>query len=173
MVSILALQVAALQASGATQESLHVLFRLLTYASPEGYLRVFLDAGEAMHQALKALLTTEQETVSPALAAYAHTVFDAFASEQRHIVTKQSIPLVSTTPPRPSSQAAPQILEPLTPREQEVLHLLAEGATNQEIADHLVISLTTVKKHVGSLLLKLTAENRTHAVARARELSLL
>ena len=54
-----------------------------------------------------------------------------------------------------------------------MLHLLAEGATNQEIADHLVVSLTTVKKHVGSLLLKLAAENRTHAVARARELSLL
>jgi LuxR family maltose regulon positive regulatory protein len=173
MVSILALQVAALQASGATQEALPVLFRLLTYASPEGYLRVFLDAGEPMQQALQAWLTTEQENVSPVLFAYAHTVFDAFASEQRQIVKKQSIPLVSTTLPRPSSQAAPQILEPLTPREQEVLYLLADGATNQEIADRLVISLTTVKKHVGSLLLKLAAENRTHAVARARELSLL
>jgi LuxR family maltose regulon positive regulatory protein len=54
-----------------------------------------------------------------------------------------------------------------------VLRWLAEGATNQEIAEHLVVSLTTVKKHVGSLFLKLVAENRTHAVARARELSLL
>jgi LuxR family maltose regulon positive regulatory protein len=63
--------------------------------------------------------------------------------------------------------------EPLTSREQEVLHLLAEGASNQDIANRLVISLTTVKKHVSSLLAKLMAENRTHAVARARELSLL
>jgi LuxR family maltose regulon positive regulatory protein len=54
-----------------------------------------------------------------------------------------------------------------------VLHLLAQGATNQEIADRLVVSLRTVKKHVGNLLLKLEAQNRTHAVARARELSLL
>ncbi|HWZ18023.1 MAG TPA: LuxR C-terminal-related transcriptional regulator, partial [Ktedonobacteraceae bacterium] len=173
MVSILALQVATVQASGATQEALRVLLRLLTVAEPEGYMRVFLDAGEPMHQALEAFLTTEQETVPPVLAAYARTVFDAFASEQREIVTKQSIPLISTSLPRLSSQAAPQLLEPITPREQEVLHLLAKGATNQEIADHLVISLTTVKKHVGSLLLKLAAENRTHAVARARELSLL
>ena len=126
-----------------------------------------------MHQALQALLTTEQEAVSPVLAAYAHTVFDAFASEQRQTVTEQSIPQVSTSLPRTLSQAASPLLEPLSPREQEVLHLLAEGATNQEIANRLVVSLTTVKKHVGSLFLKLAAENRTHAVARARELSLL
>jgi LuxR family maltose regulon positive regulatory protein len=171
MISILALQVAALQASGATQEARRVLLRLLALAEPEGYMRVFLDVGEPMHQALKALLTTEQEDVSPVLASYAHSVIDAFASEQRQ--TAQSIPLVSTSLPRTRSQVISPLLEPLTPREEEVLHLLAEGATNQEIADQLVVSLTTVKKHVGSLLLKLAAENRTHAVARARELSLI
>ncbi len=51
--------------------------------------------------------------------------------------------------------------------------MLAEGTTNQEIANRLVVSLTTVKKHVGNILMKLAAENRTHAVTRARELSLL
>src|SRR6185437_14868264 len=105
--------------------------------------------------------------VSPVVAAYARTVFDAFGGEQRQTVTPLSIPPVSL-----SAHRSP-LIEPLTSREQEVLHLLAAGATNQEIADRLVVSLTTVKKHVGSLLLKLTAENRTHAVARARELSLL
>jgi LuxR family transcriptional regulator, maltose regulon positive regulatory protein len=173
MISILALQVAALQASGATQEARRVLLRLLTLAEPEGYIRVFLDAGDPVYQALRALLTTEQENISPVLASYAHSVIDVFASEQRQTATEQSIPLVSTSLPRTRSQAASPLLEPLTPREEEVLHLLAEGATNQEIADHLVVSLTTVKKHVGSLLLKLAAENRTHAVVRARELSLL
>jgi ATP/maltotriose-dependent transcriptional regulator MalT len=172
-ISILALQVAALQASGATQEALRVLHRLFTLAEPEGYMRVFLDAGEPMHQALQTLLTAEQHTVSPVFAAYAHTVLAALESEQRQAATEQSTLLVSTLLPRTLSQAASPLLEPLTPREQEVLHLLAEGATNQEIADHLVVSLTTIKKHVGSLLLKLAAENRTHAVARARELSLL
>ncbi len=173
VISILALQVTALQASGATQEALRVLHRLLTEASPEGYMRVFLDAGEPMQQALQALLTTEQHTVSPVLASYGHTVLAAFACEQRQIVQQETIPPVSKALPRPSSQAAQQLLEPLTPRELEVLHLLAQGASNQEIANRLVVSLTTVKKHVGSLLLKLAAENRTHAVARARELSLL
>jgi len=173
MISILALQVATLQASGATPEALRVLPRLLTEASPEGYIRVFLDAGEPMQQALQALLATEQEAVSPVLAAYAHTVLAAFASQPRQAVTEQNAPLVSPAQPRTLSQATSSLLDPLTPREQEVLRWLAEGATNQEIAEHLVVSLTTVKKHVGNLFLKLAAENRTHAVARARELSLL
>jgi LuxR family maltose regulon positive regulatory protein len=181
IIAILALQVAALQASEATQEALRALLRLLTLAEPEGYMRVFLDAGVPMQQALQTLLTPlsmpqDNLPVPPALASYAHTVLDAFASEQHQVVQQEAILLVSKALPpasSPSSQAAQQLLEPLTLREQEVLHLLAEGASNQEIANRLVVSLTTVKKHVGSLLLKLAAENRTHAVARARELSLL
>jgi LuxR family transcriptional regulator, maltose regulon positive regulatory protein len=61
--------------------------------------------------------------------------------------------------------------EPLTPREQEVLHLLVEGASNQEIAKELVISVATVKKHVSNLLGKLGVESRIQAIARAREWS--
>ncbi|MFL5706038.1 MAG: LuxR C-terminal-related transcriptional regulator [Ktedonobacteraceae bacterium] len=173
MVSILALQVATLQASGATPEALRVLPRLLTLAEPEGYTRVFLDAGSPMQQALQALLAMQQEAASPRLSAYAHTVLAAFASQPNPAMTGQNTPLVSPAQPRALSQATSPLLDPLTPREQEVLRWLAEGATNQEIAEHLVVSLATVKKHVGSLFLKLAAENRTHAVARARELSLL
>jgi LuxR family maltose regulon positive regulatory protein len=56
----------------------------------------------------------------------------------------------------------------LTRREQEVLRLLVEGASNQEIAQTLVIELPTVKKHVSNLLSKLGASSRTQAVAKAR-----
>ena len=179
MIAILALQVAALQASGATQEALRVLDRLLTLAEPEGYRRVFLDAGEPMRQALQAWLETspmQKQDVSPALASYAHTVLAACACEQRQIVQQEIIPPVSKALPptsSPSSQVAQQLLEPLTQREQEVLHLLADGASNQDIANQLVVSLATAKKHVASILSKLGAENRTQAIARARSLSLL
>jgi LuxR family maltose regulon positive regulatory protein len=64
-------------------------------------------------------------------------------------------------------------VEPLTRREQEVLGLLVAGASNQEIAIHLVISLATVKKHVSNLLGKLGVDSRTQAIARARDWSLL
>ena len=61
----------------------------------------------------------------------------------------------------------------LTRREQEVLRLLAAGASNQDIAHTLVISLDTVKKHVSNLLGKLGASSRTQAISQARALSLL
>lgn len=67
-------------------------------------------------------------------------------------------------------QALP--LEPLTEREREVLMLLAQGATNKEIAERLVLTEGTVKNHVSSLLGKLQAENRTQAADIARRYGL-
>ena len=61
----------------------------------------------------------------------------------------------------------------MTSRELEVLRMLAVGKPNQAIARELVVTLDTVKKHVGHLLGKLGAANRTEAVARARELGLI
>ncbi|MBI3941822.1 MAG: response regulator transcription factor [Chloroflexi bacterium] len=63
--------------------------------------------------------------------------------------------------------------ETLTPREMEVLHLLAQGKTNGEIAAGLVITERTVKFHVGSILRKLGAGNRTEAVAIAAQQGLI
>ena len=129
-----------------------------------------------MHQALQAWLALshrQQHSVSPALVSYAQTLLERFASEQRQHAGEETIIFGAPLLPHPPSQAVPPLPDPLTPREQEVLYLLAQGASNQEIANRLVVSLTTVKKHVGNLLLKLEAQNRTHAVARARELSLL
>jgi LuxR family transcriptional regulator, maltose regulon positive regulatory protein len=169
MVAILALQVATLQASGATQEALRALDRLLALAEPARYLRIFLDAGEPMRSALQAWFKSPQHAASAALISYAQTILATFEGEQRQVVQQEAPPV---SPPA-SSQAAQQLLEPLTPREQEVLSLLAEGATNREIADRLVVSLATAKKHVASILSKLGAENRTQAIARARTLALL
>ena len=69
--------------------------------------------------------------------------------------------------------AVPGIVDPLTSRDLEVLAMLAAGRSNQAIARELVVTLDTVKKHVGHVLGKLGAANRTEAVARARELRLI
>ena len=61
----------------------------------------------------------------------------------------------------------------ISPREQEVLLLIAAGHSNQEIADKLFLSLNTIKKHTGSLFRKLEAERRTQAIEKARQLGLL
>ena len=65
------------------------------------------------------------------------------------------------------------LIEPLTEREGEVLLLLAEGRSNREIAERLVVTLDTVKKHLTHIFGKLDATSRTQAVARARDLQLL
>ena len=67
----------------------------------------------------------------------------------------------------------PGLVDPLTSRELEVLGMIAAGRSNRAIARELVVTVDTVKKHVGHVLAKLGAANRTEAVARARELSLI
>jgi LuxR family maltose regulon positive regulatory protein len=77
--------------------------------------------------------------------------------------------------PRTSREApgGAELVEPLTDRELQVLRLIAAGKSNQQIADELVVVVDTVKKHVGHILDKLEATNRTQAAARARALGLL
>jgi ATP/maltotriose-dependent transcriptional regulator MalT len=73
----------------------------------------------------------------------------------------------------PQPLQIPESSETLTAREVEVLRLVAEGASNQAIADELVVSLPTVKTHVSRILAKLDVRSRSQAAARARELNLL
>jgi DNA-binding NarL/FixJ family response regulator len=67
----------------------------------------------------------------------------------------------------------PALVEPLTEREQEVLSALANGLSNREIAQQLVITEGTVKNHVSSLITKLEVRDRTQAVLKAQELGLI
>jgi DNA-binding NarL/FixJ family response regulator len=72
----------------------------------------------------------------------------------------------------PATRPSP-LAEPLTEREMDVLHGIAAGHSNREIADQLCISEGTVKNYVSSLLAKLAVRDRTQAIIRARELGLL
>jgi LuxR family maltose regulon positive regulatory protein len=70
--------------------------------------------------------------------------------------------------------AAPQLLlDPLTQREVEVLHLITAGLTNRQIAEQLFLSPGTVKWYVNQIFGKLSVTSRTQAIARATELKLL
>jgi LuxR family maltose regulon positive regulatory protein len=72
---------------------------------------------------------------------------------------------------KPAAQS--KLIEPLSERELEVLHYLAAGLTNQEIADRLYLSLNTIKVHTRNIYGKLGVNHRTQAVARAQELGIL
>jgi LuxR family transcriptional regulator, maltose regulon positive regulatory protein len=88
----------------------------------------------------------------------------------RGALERAGLPVVR---PGRAAVAMPGLVEPLTVRELEVLQLLAAGTPNQAIAEELVITLDTVKRHVTHILAKLGVANRTQAVGRARELGLL
>ena len=69
--------------------------------------------------------------------------------------------------------AKSDLIEPLSERELEVLQLVAQGLTNQEIASRLYLSLNTVKAHTRNIYGKLDVHSRTQATARSQELGLL
>jgi LuxR family maltose regulon positive regulatory protein len=85
----------------------------------------------------------------------------------------EQIGLPILPPVRRGAVVVPGLVEPLSARELEVLELLATGKPNKAIAEELVVTLETVKKHLTHIFDKLGAANRTQAVARARELGLL
>jgi LuxR family maltose regulon positive regulatory protein len=148
IIGILAVQAVGLAAQGAGARAFAALERALLLAEPEGYIRTFVDEGPPMQALLRAAAT---RGIAPA---YVETLLAHFALNRE---------------PPPARAAG----EPLTPREQEVLHLLADGASNQAIAAALSVTLGTVKRHANSLYGKLGVGSRTQAVARARELHLL
>jgi LuxR family maltose regulon positive regulatory protein len=150
VIEILLLRALALEAQGKQEEALRTLGRALALAEAEGYIRLFLDEGAPM------LLLLRQ--------AYAHKITPGYVRTLLEAAGQQ----VRLAPP-PSNQ----LLDSLTPREREVLRLLVDGASNHEIADHLVLSINTVKKHVFNICSKLNVQSRAQAIAKARKLQLL
>ncbi|NCF67960.1 MAG: hypothetical protein GWP61_18495 [Chloroflexi bacterium] len=71
------------------------------------------------------------------------------------------------------AQSRQPLIEPLSPRELEVLQLIAEGYTNREIGDQLFLALDTVKGHNRRIYSKLGVRNRTQAIYKARSLKIL
>ena len=149
-IEALALQSLAQWRHGEQARAMTSLERALRIAEPEGYVRLFADLGLPLARLLQ---EARSRAVMPD---YVGKLLAAIGGELSF-----SIPTATALP------------EPLSAREQEVLQLLAAGLTNREIAEQLVISAETVKKHVGNLCDKLGVSNRTQAVTRARELDLL
>lgn len=168
LIEILAIAAIGLAAQGKTTAALSRLEASLTLAAPEGYLRVFLDEGPPMAALLRAFDDARRTTsrAQPRLYRFVQCLLEAFGHETAHR------PGTSADAVLPSSSVHP-LVEPLSERELEVLHLIAGGAPNGAIAEQLVVSVGTVKSHVNHILGKLGAHNRTEAVARARAAGLL
>jgi len=167
VIELSALQALALAADGDQAAALASLAEALILAAPEGYIRVFADEGAPMARLLGRLAAAQRAEQAMLADAIPLDYLDRLARAFHPGSTRHAL---RTT--RPSAAVAGQA-EPLSTRELEVLGLLAAGKSNQQIADELVVVRDTVKKHVGHILDKLGAANRTQAVARARALGLL
>ena len=164
IVEVQALRALALAACGDRTGALGALTEAVTLAGRHGYVRVIADEGAPMH-ALLAQLSAPQPGQQ----------HEARRVDPGHLAALlRACGQADGAPSRGQAAAAtPGLAEPLTDRELEVLRLLAAGRSNQRIAHDLVVALDTVKKHVSHILGKLSAANRTEAVARARQLGLI
>jgi LuxR family maltose regulon positive regulatory protein len=147
------LQALAHHATGDTGAALQMISDALAEAEPEGFVRRFVDEGPPM----ACLLT--QAAAQGMMPGYVAKLLGTFETE------KQT--------QRASSPAGQPLIEPLSERELEVLRLIAQGLSNEEISQQLFLALSTVKGHNQRLFDKLGVQRRTEAVARARELALL
>lgn len=148
------MQAIAMAGTQRLQQGLALIEQCLTMAEPEGYVRVFLSFGKSARDLLAAYSRSDSAENSR----FANKILNAATGAGRESAFDFQIG---------------GMLEPLSERELEVLKWMAEGKTNQDIAEQLIVARGTIKAHAASIYRKLDAANRTEAVARARQLGIL
>lgn len=167
---VLILLALAYRAAGKTEQALAELRQALELGAAEGYIRVFVDEGAPVAALLSELIRRRRgggrgsATGEPS-AAYLKNLYRQTAAFTA-LLGRKAPAAIPANPHQP-------LIEPLTGRELEVLRLLEEGLSNEDIARKLALTLNTVKAHLRSIFGKLGVHSRTGAVRRARELDLL
>lgn len=157
-IKVLLLLALAHKMQGDIPAALAPLNRSLALAEPEGYVRIFLDEGPPMTELLV------KAAAQGVLPHYTSKLLAASKAEQ---------PTSGGKTPLPASPASQPLIEPLTDREREILRLFKTELSGPEIADELVIALSTLRTHTKNIYSKLNVNDRRAAVQRADELNLI
>jgi LuxR family maltose regulon positive regulatory protein len=160
---VMVLQAVAFRLCGEKDQAAQVLDDALALAEPGGFIRLFVDEGEPMRLFILDFRLWIKKQSHP----HDHKLLDYTAK----ILATFEQP--AATPQSKIQNPKSKILDPLSPRELEILHLIAQGLSNQEIGERLFLALDTVKGHNRRIFDKLQVQRRTEAIARARELGLL
>jgi LuxR family maltose regulon positive regulatory protein len=152
MIEILVLQALAYEAQGNIPPALVSLERALTLAEPEGFIRIFVDEGPPMETLLKKMKLEDGR-----MRKYVYKLLAAFLDKE-------------SRPPSPSSQP---LIEPLSERELEVLRFLTTELSGPEIAQELMVELSTLRSHTKNIYSKLNVSSRRAAVHKAEDLNLI
>jgi LuxR family maltose regulon positive regulatory protein len=153
VIEALILKALAMDCLGESAEAEETFDRALSLAGPSGYIRTFIDEGDWIAGLLQGLVTAGKHVV--------------YASKLLGLITPQ-LPEQSS-----SRKTVPGIIEAISPRELEVLKLIASGKSNKEIGSTLFLAIGTVKKHTNNIFSKLGVASRTQAIARARDLGII
>jgi LuxR family maltose regulon positive regulatory protein len=164
-ITLLILRTLAYHSAGNTQQTLHTLEQTLMLAEQGGYTRIFIDEGAVMAALLTELYSRYQRHHSSEpqhiSLGYIYTLLHSFGTE-----IQPPIWLIS-----PENEE--RMIEKLSEREYMVLGLIAEGLSNQEIAQKLVVTVSTIKTHLNNIYAKLHVHTRLQAVTRAYDLGIL
>jgi ATP/maltotriose-dependent transcriptional regulator MalT len=152
---IMVLQAIALHAHGEKEQAVQQLGDALALAQPGGFIRFFVDEGLPVAHLLS------DAAARGMMPDYTGKLLAVFEAEEQKGKDKSYLP------------PAQSLIEPLSPRELEVLRLIAQGLSNREISVQLFLAENTVKGHNRKIFGKLQVQRRTEAIARARQLGLL
>jgi LuxR family transcriptional regulator, maltose regulon positive regulatory protein len=168
------LQAFVCQAQGEGALGHGALTRALTLAEPQGYIRTFVDEGEPLRLLMVGfrgwIARQPPDEQQGRLSAYLDKLLATFGSLQAANNSASSSEQPAIRHPNSKIQT---LIEPLSERELEVLRLVQAGFSNSEIADQLIVTVGTVKKHINNIFGKLGVSSRTQALVRAREQNLV
>lgn len=166
-IEILLLQSLAHEVRGDTTQAIVPLERALALAEPEGYVRLFVDEGPPLVRLLTEAQSAERKAQNDPLQHYCDLLLSALIQSAGAQADGMDGVL------RSNARTLERFQEALSEREREVLQLIAEGLSNQDLAARLYLSPHTIKVHTRNIYGKLGVTSRTQAVAMGRNLGIL